>query len=148
MQKITVPFRNTISRSVLISAISAGVSFLLRVSPKKLTSYFGFMTVKYKKQKVLFVIHNSYILCLNILKVSLCCHKKNNTSYTQQTILHIVSKCIYTLVNFSEQLDACFFRILTVQVERNYLASRVIKMEAPGFWEVSVTVHESTGRPA
>jgi len=105
------------------------------------------MTVEYKKRKVPFVIHNSFILYLNILEVSLCCHKKNNTFYTQQTTLHIISKCICTLVNFSKQLDSCFFRIFTFQVQWNYLTSRVIKMEASVSWEVSVTVHESTGRP-
>jgi hypothetical protein len=61
--------------------------------------------------------------------------------------MHIISKRIYTLVNVSEQLDACFFRILTIQVERNYLTFGVKKMEAADSWEVSVTVRESTGRP-
>jgi uncharacterized membrane protein len=57
------------------------------------------------------------------------------------TILHIIRKRIYTLINVSEQLDACFFRILTVQIEWNYLTSRVLKMEAADSWEMSVTVN-------
>jgi hypothetical protein len=148
MQKITVPFRNTINRSVLMSVccISRRL-FLLRPSPKEMTTYFGFMTIEYKKRKVHFVIHNSFILYLNTLEVSSCCHKKNNTFYTQQTILHIIRKRTCNRVNVSEQLDAYFFRILTVQVEWNYLTSRVVKMEASDSWEMSVTVHESTVRP-
>jgi hypothetical protein len=57
----------------------------------------------------------------------------NNLAHQKQTYLHIV--------NVSEQLDACFFRILIFQVERNYLTSRVIKIEAALSWEVSVAVN-------
>lgn len=65
--------------------------------------------------------------------------KEQNILYI--TVLRIISKRIYTLINVSEQLDACFFRILTVQVELNYLTSRVLKMEAADSWEMPVTVN-------